>query len=177
MKRASLFAIALALSLSACKKNDKPTESGGTADPGGKTAETAPVAAADAAAPAPADAAAPATADAAPAPATPTEPADPMTTVCPKVLAKIEECVGDKAFVDALMKGADAKQKKIIKRLIAEVAEWTANPCVDMAANYEFPGFTNRWEQVSDPAILESCGKLGEAVQAAGGLFGGDQAM
>lgn len=173
MKRASLFAIALALSLSACKKNDKPTESGGS----GKTAEPTPVAPADAAAPAPPDAAAPATADAAPTPATPTEPADPMTTVCPKVLAKIEECVEDKAFVDALMKGADAKQKKIIKRLIAEVAEWTANPCADMAANYEFSGFTNHWEQVSDPAILESCGKLGEAVQAAGGLFGGDQAM
>lgn len=175
MKRASLFAIALALSLSACKKNDKPTESGGS----GKTAE--PVAPADAAAPpadaaaSPADAATPPPADA--AAATPTEPADPMTTVCPKVLAKIEECVEDKAFVEALMKGADAKQKKIIKRLIAEVAEWTANPCVDMAANYEFPGFTNRWEQVADPAILESCGKLGEAVQAAGGLFGGDQAM
>lgn len=176
MKRASLFAIALALSLSACKKNDKPTESAGTADPGGKPAEPTPVAPADASAPPPADAAPP-TADAAATAATPTEPADPMTTVCPKVLAKIEECVEDKAFVEALMKGADAKQKKIIKRLIAEVAEWTANPCADMAANYEFAGFTNHWEQVSDPAILESCGKLGEAVQAAGGLFGGDQAM
>lgn len=174
MNRASLFAIALALSLSACKKNDTPTEPGGNRDSIGTSTQPPPPLVDAAAAPPDAAAAPP---DAAAAPPDAAAPADPMTTVCPKVLAKIEECVEDKAFVDALMKGADAKQKKIIKRLIAEVAEWTANPCVDMAANYEFPGFTNRWEQVSDPAILESCGKLGAAVQAAGGLFGGDQAM
>jgi hypothetical protein len=187
MKRLALVAIVVSALVPGCKKSEKSAEPAATPAPTASTASTASGSAAPPAATpptatppaaAPPDAPPP-LADAPPPPsdAAPAAPADPLTSVCPKLLAKIEECVDDKDFVAALMKDADAKKKKLVKRLLAEVADWTANPCADMAASYEYQGFTNKWDKVSDPAILENCAKLGEAVHAAGGLFGGDQAM
>lgn len=104
--------------------------------------------------------------------------ADPLKSVCPQVLAKIMECKEDKEFAKALKEGADAKEQKKIGKLIAGISEWpTTSPCNNLAASYEFEGFIDHWDKLSDPAILESCAKLGAAVKAAGGLFGGDAAM
>jgi len=99
---------------------------------------------------------------------------DPLKAICPQVLAKIVECSEDKEFEKALKEGASAKDQKLITRLITGIAEWPSPPCGSLAASYEHTGFLDRWKDLSDPAILESCAKLGAAVKAAGGLFGGD---
>lgn len=125
--------------------------------------------------PAPADAAPPPV-DAAPAPvdAAPAAVVDPLKTVCPQVLAKIMECAEDKEFEKALKEGASGKDQKTISKLITGIGEWPSTPCGSLAATYEHDGFLDRWSELADPAILESCAKLGAAVKAAGGLYGGD---
>jgi hypothetical protein len=155
--------------LCGCKKHEA-AGSGPAATASGSAA--APVAV-DASAPPPVDAPPPDAAKVDPAAAA----AERLKTVCPKVIGKIQECAKDKDFAKALSEGADAKAQKKNKKLIAEIAEWPVEYCNNFAANYEFEGFLNHWDQLSDPAILESCGKLGAAVKAAGGLFGGEQAM
>ena len=167
---AALMCAACALlSVTGCKKPPEQAAAGSAGSSGSAgSAGSAATATTPDAAPPPVDAAPPPV-DAA--------PADPIATVCPALLAKIEECVEDPAFTAALLQGANAKEQKKIKKLIAEVAEWPVNPCQNLAANYEFTGFFGHWDEVSDPAILETCAKLGAAVKAAGGLFGGDQAM
>jgi hypothetical protein len=99
---------------------------------------------------------------------------DPLKTICPQVLAKIVDCSEDKEFEMALKEGTSAKDQKLITRLINGIAEWPSPACGSLAASYEHTGFLDRWKDLSDPAILESCAKLGSAVKAAGGLFGGD---
>lgn len=128
--------------------------------------DAAPPVAPDASAPPPAADAAPAT------------QADYMAALCPKVLPKIVECQKDATFIAALNVGADAKQKKITKSLLAEVAKWPDGmSCGDLAPAYQYGGFTYHWDQLAAvPDALDSCAKLGAAIQAAGGLFGGDQA-
>lgn len=179
MKSPFLIATVLALATSAaCKKSEnKPAEPAKDAAPVTPVVVDAAAPPTDAAKPA-ADAAAPA-ADAAAAPADAAKvDADPLKSICPQVLAKIVECKEDKEFEKALKEGADAKEQKKIGKLIAGISEWpTVSPCANFAASYEFEGFIDKWDQLKDPAILESCAKLGEAVHAAGGLFGGDQAM
>lgn len=88
----------------------------------------------------------------------------------------IEECSTDKELFAALTAGSSAKEKAKVRKLIAEVAEWPISYCNNLAASYQFEGFLGHWDQLADPAILTSCGSLGVAVKAAGGLFGGDQA-
>jgi hypothetical protein len=164
MRSSSLLVLAL---LSACKKSEAPAPASGSevaAQPASAPADAAPPP------PPPVDAVA---ADAAP----PATDPDPLKSICPKVIAKIQECSADKEFAGALLDGANAKDQKKIRKLIAEIAEWPINYCNNLAANYQFEGLLNHWDQLADPAILESCGKLGTAVKAAGGLFGGDQAM
>jgi hypothetical protein len=182
----NLFLIAAVLALAsgaACKKSEnKPAEpakdaAAATPPTPTPTVDAAPVPSADAAksadaTPAAADAPAAAPADAAKA------DADPLKSICPQVLAKIVECKEDKEFEKALKEGADAKEQKKIGKLIAGISEWpSVSPCANLAASYEFEGFIDKWDQLKDPAILESCAKLGAAVKAAGGLFGGDAAM
>lgn len=120
------------------------------------------------------DAAPPPPPDAAPLPDASGAVEDPLKSICPQVLAKISECSEDKEFEKALKEGADAKQQKLITRLIAGIAEWPVAPCANLAATYQHEGFLDRWKELSDPKILESCAALGAAVRAAGGLFGGD---
>jgi hypothetical protein len=161
--------LALAL-LCGCKKH----EAAGTGSP-------AAAGSGSATAPAPIDAAPPPPVDAPPPDAAKADPgvgaAELQKTVCPKVIEKIEACAKEKEFAKALSEGADAKEQKKIKKLIGEIAEWPTEYCSNFAANYQFVGFLDHWDQLADPAILESCGKLGAAVKAAGGLFGGDQAL
>lgn len=145
------------------KKEDKP------AAPVEPTTPTPAVV--DAAPPPPPVDAAPPVVDAAAAAA---PMGDPLKTICPQVMAKIVECSADKDFEKALKEGANQAQQRQIGLLIASIATWTNSPCTTFAATYQFEGFLDRWEELKDPAILESCGKLGAAVKAAGGLFGGD---
>ncbi len=158
-----MVALGASAALAGCKKPEEK--------PATPTTEAAPQ-------PPPADAAAPTPppADAAPPPvdAAPAAPADPLKTVCPQVLAKIVECAEDKEFAKALKEGASAKDEKTISKLIKGIGEWPSPPCGSLAAAYEYDGFLDRWAELADPAILESCAKLGAAVKAAGGLFGGD---
>ncbi len=149
------------------KKEDKP------AAPAAPTPAPVPatVDAAPPPPPPPVDAAPPVV-DAAAAAAAPA--GDPLKTICPQVMEKIVECSADKDFEKALKEGAAPAQQRQISLLIASIAEWSATPCTTFAATYQFEGFLDRWEELKDPAILESCGKLGAAVKAAGGLFGGD---
>jgi hypothetical protein len=174
---ATLFALAAS---AACKKSEEKPAA--PVEPAKDAAPVTPVVV-DAAAPPtdapkpPVDAAAAAADAAAPADAAKAD-ADPLKSICPKVLAKIVECKEDKEFAKALKDGADAKEQKKIGKLIAGIEEWpTTNPCGNLAASYEFEGFIDKWDQLADPALLESCAKLGAAVKAAGGLFGGDAAM
>lgn len=157
----SLIAV-LTLGAGGCKKKEEAQQ---------KPVETKPEPAAtvDAAPPPP-----PSPPDAAPLPDASGAVEDPLKSICPQVLAKISECSGDKEFEKALKEGADAKQQKLITRLIAGIAEWPVAPCANLAATYEHEGFLDRWKELSDPKILESCASLGAAVRAAGGLFGGD---
>lgn len=151
---------ALALSAGGCKKKEEAQQ---------KPVETKPEPAAvvDAAPPPPPP-------DAAPLPDASATVEDPLKSICPQVLAKITECSADKEFEKALKEGADAKQQKLITRLITGIAEWPVAPCSNLAATYEHEGFLDRWKELSDPKILESCASLGAAVRGAGGLFGGD---
>lgn len=162
---------ALAAAAACGKKPDRPAEPSGSAELATPDAATTRPTN-DAAAAADANAASPDAASAAPPDTT-----DPLLTVCPKVLEKLEECADDRALADALMAGANAKERKRIKALIGEIAEWPLAPCQNLAANYEFNGMLNHWDMLADPGILTSCGALGAAVAAAGGLFGGDQAF
>lgn len=165
--------VALSAALSAgsaagCKKKeDKPAAAAETTPP-------PPPAVIDAAPPPPppSDAAPPAVDAAAAAATAPT--ADPLKTICPQVMAKIVECSADKEFEKALKEGITVPQQKLATRLIASIAEWPTTPCSALAATYQYEGFLDRWDELKDPAILESCAKLGAAVRDAGGLFGGD---
>jgi hypothetical protein len=146
------------------KKEDKPAAAAEPTPP-------PPPAIADAAPPPPVDAAPPA-GDAAKTATAPT--ADPLKSICPQVMAKIVECSADKEFEKALKEGITVPQQKLATRLIASIAEWPTTPCSALAATYQYEGFLDRWDELKDPAILESCAKLGAAVRDAGGLFGGD---
>lgn len=151
---------ALALGAGGCKKKEEAQQQPPVAS------ETKPEPAATVDAPPPPDAA--------PLPDAAGAVEDPLKSICPQVLAKITECSADKEFEKALKEGADAKQQKLITRLITGIAEWPVAPCANLAATYEHEGFLDRWKELSDPKILESCASLGAAVRAAGGLFGGD---
>jgi hypothetical protein len=153
-----------------CKKKPDAGENAVTANP---SPQPPPV---DAPAPPPPADAAPADA-AAPLPDAAAVVADPLESICPQVLAKIVECSGDKEFEKALKEGANAKDQKTISKLIKGIEEWPSPPCGSLAASYQFTGFLDRWKDLSDPAILESCAKLGAAVKGAGGLFGGESAQ
>lgn len=157
---------ALALGAGGCKKKE-------AAPPAPVAGETKPepVAVVDAAPPPP-----PSTPDAPPLPDASATVEDPLKAICPQLLAKITECSEDKEFEKALKEGADAKQQKVISKLIAGISEWPVAPCANLAASYEHEGFLDRWKELSDPKILESCAALGAAVRGAGGLFGGDSA-
>jgi hypothetical protein len=162
MKTALLIAIAgLAVAFHpGCKKQEAPSPSPIVAAPPAVSVDAAPL-------PPPPDAA-PVVPDAAAA------PADPLKSICPQVIEKIVECAEDKEFAKALKEGTNAREQKVISRLIGEIAEWPMNLCNNLAASYEYSGLLDHWDQLADPQILTSCGKLGAAVKAAGGLFGGD---
>lgn len=103
---------------------------------------------------------------------------NPRTSdLCTKVLAKIVACQHDKSFLTALDEGVDAKQKKLNKRLLKEVAGWTYRDCVAIPTAVQYAGFLEHWDMiVGVPSALDSCGKLGTTLNSAGGLFGGDVA-
>lgn len=162
---ASSLALLSAVALAGCKKKDGPAASSTEPPPATNSGNTV-----DAAPPPP-----PPT-DTAPSEETQAGTGDPLKDVCPQVLEKIQGCAEDKEFAAALQEGADAKQKKIIAGLIKEIADWPMGLCSNFAASYQYEGFIDHWDQLSDPAILETCAKLGAAVKAAGGLFGGDAA-
>jgi hypothetical protein len=173
--------LVLALVTSCGKKTEAPPApppAEGSAAPAAADTRPAGEAAAPAAAPVAIDAAVPdaaVTIDAAAAAAG--DPPNHEQTLCPKVLPRIVECQKDADFIAALNAGADRKQKKIIASLLREVADWPENmKCSDLAPAYQYGGFIYHWDKFAAfPDALDSCAKLGVAIQAAGGLFGGEQ--
>jgi hypothetical protein len=185
--RSTIVAIAIVPILVAAaagcgKKSDAPAASGSTASgstASGSTASGSTASGSAVPAPPP-DAAAPA---APPAPPDAAEAAavDPQAIgekMCPDVLAKIIECRKNPEFIAALEAGASAKDLKITKQLLKEVADWPDNfSCGSLAASYQYGGFLYHWEKMAAaPDPLSSCAKLGAAIQSAGGLFGGEAA-
>jgi hypothetical protein len=146
----------------------------------GKKAETSGAAATPPAAAPPAATPPAATPDAAVVVAPPDAKIDdnPRTSdLCTKVLAKIVACQHDKSFLTALDEGVDARQKKLNKRLLKEVAGWTYRDCVAIPTAVQYAGFLEHWDMIVEvPSALDSCGKLGTTLNSAGGLFGGDVA-
>lgn len=120
----------------------------------------------------------PAVADAAPI-ATPPDaaPLSPSAreALCVKVLGKAYACRDDEAFAAALTAGAAPADAKRIRAFIASIADWPRNFCT-YDYEYAYPGFSERWDALTAPDIVESCGRLGAALRDAGGLFGGDVA-
>lgn len=187
--RATLLVFAVMVSAVACsKKSDAPAAPppettnptpAATAPPSGQAA--APPVAEPTTAP-PAGNAAPATGSgAAPTAGSAAEPAPPgdprESELCPKVLEKIVACQKDKDFIAALDAGASAKQKQINKQLRKEIADWPDASCTNLPSAFEHGGFLYKWGTVvAAPDALESCAKLGEVLQRAGGLFGGEVA-
>ena len=100
--------------------------------------------------------------------------ADPL---CPKVAAKIVECVETAEFVAALDDGATKKQKQLNARLRKAVANWQepGELCRNTWSliNYEYSGFLDHPVAFKAADALGSCASLGAAVKAAGGLVGG----
>jgi hypothetical protein len=103
-------------------------------------------------------------------------PSDPLVSICPRVLARIVECRDDPAFASALTAGTSNMHRMKIRELIDGISDWPINPCPNLLPSYEVEGFLDRWDELADPTILESCDALGTAVKAAGGLFGGEGA-
>jgi hypothetical protein len=103
---------------------------------------------------------------------------NPRTSeLCGEVLLKIVACHKDKQFLAALDDGVDAKRKAADKKHLVQIVKWSYNDCGALPTAIEDGGFLDSWSTVSGtPGILESCGKLGAALRAAGGLFGGDVA-
>jgi hypothetical protein len=103
---------------------------------------------------------------------------NPRTSeLCSEVLEKIVACRKDKEFLSALDEGVDAKRKAANKKHLVQIVKWHYTDCGALPTAIEDGGFLDNWSRVSAmPGILESCGKLGTALQAAGGLFGGDVA-
>jgi hypothetical protein len=103
---------------------------------------------------------------------------NPRTSeLCSEVLEKIVACHKDKEFLSALDEGVDARRKAADKKHLAQIVKWHYTDCGALPTAIEDGGFLDNWSRVSAmPGILESCGKLGTALQAAGGLFGGDVA-
>jgi len=95
--------------------------------------------------------------------------------LCVKVLGKLYACRDDQELAAALTAGASAEDKQRITKFIKAIKDWPRNFCT-YEYNYEYPGFSEHWDKLTAPEILESCGKLGAAVKDAGGLFGGDVA-
>ena len=177
MKLARTIAMVVMACSLGCDKKPAPEQAAVVADP------PKPIAPPDAAAPAPVpDAAAPAPDAAAPTPdaAAPqaAEDDNPRTSeLCGEVIVKIVDCHKDKQFLSALNEGVDAKRKAANKHHLKQIVSWRYNDCGSLPTAIEDGGFLDHWSVVAGmPGILDSCGKLGTALQAAGGLFGGDVA-
>ncbi|HMG54238.1 MAG TPA: hypothetical protein VK601_12165, partial [Kofleriaceae bacterium] len=97
--------------------------------------------------------------------------ADPL---CVQVADQIRACAGKPEFIAALDDGATAAQKKVNARLRKAVKQWqTSHELCSNAwdiINYEYTGFLDNPAPLKAPGALASCGALGAAVKAAGGL-------
>lgn len=104
--------------------------------------------------------------------------ADPRTSeLCGEVLVKIVACRRDKQFLAALDDGVDAKRKAANKKHLRQIVKWRYTDCGALPTAIEDGGFLDHWTTVAAaPGLLDSCAKLGAALRAAGGLFGGDVA-
>jgi hypothetical protein len=114
-------------------------------------------------------------------------PREWWTTGCPKVLLAISRCADDKGFVDALTVGASKQVRKLTIGRIADLKGSeqpdVADPKTDRAHEectefpsvaFADPGFLdNDWRDLAAPEVLADCSKLGAAIAADGGLFGG----
>lgn len=100
--------------------------------------------------------------------------ADPL---CKQVAKKIVECADAPEFATALDDGATAAQKKINARLRKGIADWQSPMELCNNAwgllNYEYSGFLDSPGVFKAANALASCGELGAAVKAGGGLVGG----
>lgn len=166
------FAIVIAAVIGCGNKPEPPPPVAVVADAPGTSPSDARGASPDAAPP-PADAAP--SVDAAAAAAA---DEDPRTSeLCGEVLVKIVACRKDKTFLAALADGADAKRKAADKKHLRQIVKWRYTDCGALPTAIEDGGFLEHWHTVaSAPGLLDSCAKLGAAVRAAGGLFGGDVA-
>jgi hypothetical protein len=164
MNLARAIALLLACSVG-CGKKSEPAPAPVVSDARGSSAVP------DAAPPPPPDAAAPSIDAAA-------VDDNPRTSeLCGEVLVKIVACRKDKAFLAALANGADGKRKAADKKHLRQIAKWRYTDCGALPTAIEDGGFLDHWRTVAGaPGILDSCAKLGAAVRAAGGLFGGDVA-
>jgi hypothetical protein len=170
MKLARVIAMVVMACSLGCDKKPAPEKAPVVAEPPKPIAppDAAPAAPPPDAAATPPDAAAPQAA----------EDDNPRTSeLCGEVIVKIVDCHKDKQFLSALNEGVDAKRKAANKHHLKQIVSWRYNDCGSLPTAIEDGGFLDHWSVVAGmPGILDSCGKLGTALQAAGGLFGGDVA-
>jgi len=94
--------------------------------------------------------------------------------ICRRVVEKLSDCSKDAEFIAALTAGLTGAELKAQRKYLAKAADWPPGFCDLWEYDWEFNGFRDHMEQLTDPQIVASCATLGTALKAAGGLIGGE---